>query len=196
MNILSFRNTSLLRHLAVLAASSGLLISAHAVEYTTLVSDKSELSFISKQMGVAVDGKFKRFSGQLSFDPAKPQLAKATLDIDLASIDAGSADANGEVVGKAWFNVRQYPSAQFIASSVKPLGGNRFEISGTMQIKGKTRPVTTQATLRESTGVAQFDGAFVLKRLDFGIGEGMWGDTSVVADEVKIQYKLIARPAR
>jgi hypothetical protein len=32
----------------------------------------------------------------------------------------------------------------------------------------------------------------VLKRLDHGIGEGSWGDPSVVADDVQIQFSLAA----
>ena len=38
-----------------------------------LVAAQSELSFTSKQMGVPVDGKFKRFDALLSFDPKKPE---------------------------------------------------------------------------------------------------------------------------
>ena len=39
--------------------------------------------------------------------------ASAKLDIDLASVDAGSPDANNEVVGKAWFNLKAFPTASF-----------------------------------------------------------------------------------
>jgi polyisoprenoid-binding protein YceI len=102
---------------------------------------KSSLAFSSKQMGVPVPGNFKRFTSQISFDPAKPTAASTTLEIDLASIDAGSKDANDEVVGKQWFNVKAFPTAKFVSTGVKALGGNRYEALGKMTIKGQTRDV-------------------------------------------------------
>jgi polyisoprenoid-binding protein YceI len=48
-------------------------------------------------------------------------------------------------------------------------------------------------TLKEDKGVLSVDGAFTLKRLDFGIGSGLWSDTSVVADEVQIKFHLLLK---
>ena len=42
--------------------------SALAAHAATLQPDKSDLSFTFKQMGVPVDGKFKKFEAQLDFD--------------------------------------------------------------------------------------------------------------------------------
>jgi polyisoprenoid-binding protein YceI len=39
---------------------------------------------------------------------------------------------------------------------------------------------------------ATFDGGFVLKRLDFGIGEGMWADVATVANEVRVNFRIAA----
>jgi polyisoprenoid-binding protein YceI len=121
-------------------------VPAQAVEFNQFQPAKSSLSFVYKQMNVPVDGQFKSFRAKLAFDPAKPTAAKAEFEIDLASIDAGSKDANDEVAGKAWFNTRQFPLAKFVASSVKPLGNNRFEVAGKMSIKGKTLDLATPVT--------------------------------------------------
>ena len=168
--------------------------SAHAVEYTNVIADKSQVAFTSKQMGVPVDGKFGRFSAVLNFDPAKPEAAKAQIELDLASVDAGSKDANDEVVGKGWFNVKEFPKARFVTSSVKPLGSNRFEAKGQMTIKGKTRDMTVPFTYTLNGANAVFEGTLPLQRTQFGIGEGAWADTSVVADEVPIKFRLVASP--
>jgi polyisoprenoid-binding protein YceI len=141
-------------------------------------------------MGVSVDGSFTRFAATLDFDPAKPEAGRATLDIELASIDAGGPDANDEVKGKNWFDVKQHPVARFVSGSVKPLGSNRFEVRGQMSIKGKTREVVAPFTLKPDGAGGLLEGSFTLKRLDYGIGTGAWGDTSVVADEVQIRFKL------
>lgn len=177
---------------ALLALWSGF---AHAVEFNTLRADQSRVDFLYKQMNVPMEGNFKRFSGNLQFDPAQPALAKATIDIPLASIDTGSTDGDEEVAGKLWFNTAQYPVARFVSTSVKPLGSNRFQVTGKMSIKGRTREISTPATFRQQGGNGVFEGSFVLKRADFGIGEGMWADFGTVANEVQIRFRLVATSA-
>lgn len=178
----------------VLTLGAGLALMSSAVQaagsYSRVVPEKSSLAFVSQQMGVAVDGRFTRFSATLDFDLAKPEAGSATLDIELASIDAGGPEANDEVKGKNWFDVKQHPTARFVSSSVKPLGNNRYEVRGQMSIKGKTREVAAPFTLKPDGTGALLEGSFPLKRLEFGVGTGAWGDTSVVADEVQIRFKL------
>ena len=168
---------------------------AQAVQFNTLRVDQSRVDFAYKQMNVPMEGNFKRFSGQLRFEPAKSTLAKAALDINLASIDTGSTEGDEEVAGKLWFNTAQFPVARFVTTSVKSLGNNRFQVSGKMSIKGKTRDVSTPATFRQQGANGVFEGSFVLKRADFGIGEGMWADFGTVANEVQIKFRLVATSA-
>lgn len=171
-----------------LLAASG----AQAVEFSSVQAEKSTLTFVSKQMGVAVDGRFRKFAASLAFDPAKPTQGSARLELDMSSIDAGSKDANDEVVGKAWFNVKAFPTATFVSSSVKALGGDRYEVAGKLTIKGRTQDVTAPFTFRQDGAAGVFDGYFVLKRLDFAIGDGAWSDTSAVANEVQIKFHVVA----
>ena len=168
---------------------------AQAVEFNTLRMDQSRVDFAYKQMNVPMEGNFKRFTGQLQFDPAKPTLAKAAIDIQLASIDTGSTEGDEEVASKLWFNTAQFPVARFVSTLVKPLGSHRFQVSGKMSIKGKTRDVTTPVTFRQQGANGVFEGSFVLKRADFGIGEGMWADYGTVANEVQIKFRLVATSA-
>ncbi|MES2207010.1 MAG: YceI family protein [Pseudomonadota bacterium] len=168
----------------------------YAVEFNQVVTDQSKLTFVSKQMGVGVDGKFGKFSASIAFDPAHLQTAKAQLDIVMSSIDAGSNEANDEVKDKEWFNVKAFPTAKFVSTAIKALDKNRYEIAGNLTIKGKTKPVTatfTMVPLNAQPATARFEGGFVLKRNDFGIGEGNWADPSVVADEVQIKFNLVAK---
>jgi polyisoprenoid-binding protein YceI len=76
-----------------LAFALATAFSVQAAEFTQVQADKSAINFTYKQMGVAVDGKFKRFSSQLTFDPAKPAAAKASFDVELASVDTGARKA-------------------------------------------------------------------------------------------------------
>ncbi|MBI5901482.1 MAG: YceI family protein [Rhodocyclales bacterium] len=165
---------------------------AQAVEFKQFQAAKSSLSFVYKQMNVPVDGQFKNFRARIAFDPAKPTAAKAEFEIDLASIDAGSKDANDEVAGKAWFDTKQFPVAKFVASSVKPLGNNRYEVAGKMSIKGKTQDLATPVTVSQQGDGASFDGSLVLKRADYAIGDGVWADFGTVANEIQIKFHLVA----
>lgn len=168
---------------------------AQAVEFTQYQHGKSSLAFVYKQMNVPVDGQFKSFRAKLAFDPAKPAASKAEFEIDLASIDAGSKDANDEVAGKAWFDTKTFPVARFVATSVKPLGNDRFEVAGKMSIKGKTRDLSTPVTVTQQGSNATFDGSLVLKRADYGIGDGVWADFGTVANEIQIKFRLVASAA-
>lgn len=169
---------------------------ANAVEFASIQADKSSLSFVYRQMNVPIDGHFKKFSTQLSFDPAKPASAKAAFELDLNSIDAGSDEANDEVVGKEWFNTKAFPKASFVSSGIKPLGGNRYEISGKMTIKGRTQNITAPFTFSPQGNTAIVDGAFVLKRADFAIGEGSWADFGTVANEIQIKFHFLANAGK
>ena len=186
------RNSARLIRILGLAAALGLPAFAQAVEYKTVLADKSAINFTFKQMNVGMDGHFKKFSTQLAFDPANAANAKVSLDVDLASIDTGTSDGNTEVAGKPWFNTKAFPTAKFVSSSVKPLGGNRFEVAGQLTIKGKTQPVVAPTTVTVQGDQATFDGSFVIKRADFAIGEGDWADFSVVANEIQVKFKVLA----
>ena len=173
--------------LAVLAAPA-----AHAVEYTTVLPKQSSIGFEFRQMGVPVKGGFKRFTTQMQFDPAKLEAARASIEIDLASIDAGSPEADDESAGKLWFNRSMYPKATFVSKEVRALGNNRFELRGTLTLKGKPRDMVIPVNYAPGSHASTFDGSFVLKRLDFGIGEGMWADVATVANEVQVRFRIAA----
>ncbi|HSD61313.1 MAG TPA: YceI family protein [Burkholderiales bacterium] len=178
--------------LALLAASGA----AHAVEYATVLPDKSEIRFVSKQMNVPVEGRFRKFDAQLSFDPAKPEAGSTRITLDLAGIDAGSDDANAEVRTKGWFDIRNFPTATFVSTSVKPLGPNRYEVAGKLSIKGRSRDVTAPVSFRQDGANAVLEGSFVVKRLQFAIGEGAWSDVDTVADDVQVRFRMTAAPAK
>lgn len=169
--------------------------SIQAAEYNRVLPERSEVGFAYRQMGVSVDGRFGRFRAQIVFDPARPGSSHTQIDIDPASIDAGSAEANEEVKGKNWFDVARFPVARFVSSSVKPIGDNRYEIAGRMTIKGITRELSVPARFARQGDGGRFEGEFVLKRLDYRIGEGIWSDTDTVADEIRVRFRIAVAAA-
>jgi polyisoprenoid-binding protein YceI len=178
---------------ALLALALGLLPLAVAAQQK-IIAGQSAIRFVSRQMNVPVEGSFKRFDATVAFDPRKPEATKAEFEVDLASIDLGNAEGEGEARKKAWLDVQGFPKARFVASSVKALGGNRYEAAGTLSIKGASQNIVAPFTLTESGGVRIVEGQFPLKRLQYKIGEGAWSDTDTVADEVLVKFKF-ALPA-
>jgi polyisoprenoid-binding protein YceI len=166
-----------------------------AAQYDRILPAQSQLSFVSRQMGVPVQGEFRRFNAVIAFDPTRPETAQATLEVDLASFDMGSREVYDEVVSRNWFDVRQFPTARFVSTGLRHLGGERYEVRGQLTLKGRTREVTAPFTYRPQGRNAVLEGAFPLRRLDYGIGTGPWGDTSIVADEVQVRFRFLAAEA-
>ncbi|HUX31961.1 MAG TPA: YceI family protein [Thiobacillus sp.] len=173
--------------LAALAAPA-----ANAVEYQTVLPKQSTIHFEFRQTGWPIKGGFKRFTTQMAFDPARPEAVHVQIDIDLASIDTGLSRADEESGDKLWFNRNTHPKATFVSSQVRALGNNRYEMRGTLTLKGKSRDMVVPLTFTPGNNAAIFDGAFVLRRLDFGIGEGRWSDITIVANEVQVRFRIAA----
>jgi polyisoprenoid-binding protein YceI len=173
---------------------ASLLAVALAASAAPLKTDlvHSSVAAVFKQMNVPVEAKFKKFSAQLDYDPAKPEASKALVDIDTASLDLGEAEMNAEVAKKDWFNSAQFPKASFVSSSIKPAGPGKLNVSGKLAIKGKSVDVSFPLTVKAEGGKQVFEGALPIKRLAFNIGEGEWKDTSMVADEVVIKFRVTA----
>lgn len=155
-------------------------------EAATLQPDKSDLSFTFKQMGVPVDGKFKKFDAQLDFDPKKPEAGKIAFTVDLGSVSLGDASFDAELAKAPWFDTKRNGKATFVSSGIKATGAGKYDVAGKLTIKGAVRDVVVPITL--ANGVAA--GSVPIKRLDFKIGDGEWTDTSVVANDVTVKFKL------
>lgn len=182
----------LMSPVAVLALILAYGSSAQAVEYKDVNRTASQISFTYKQLGQRVYGTFSEFEGTLTFDTQKPEAGHTLLKIQLASIDAGSPDANDELQRASWFDTATFPVGVYESTGVKTLGDNRYTISGNLTIKGTTRPVDVDVVLKEQSGIGVFDGEFVLKRGDFKIGEGEWAGNSVVSNDINIKFKMVA----
>ena len=154
---------------------------------------KSSVTATFKQMGVPVEAKFKQFSAQIDYDAAKPAASKATVEIQTASLDLGDAEYNKEVAKKEWFNTAQFPKASFVSSSIAPAGAGKLTVSGKLTIKGRSAVVSFPLSVKSEGGRQVFEGQLPIKRLAFNIGEGEWKDTSMVADEVVIKFRVTAQ---
>jgi polyisoprenoid-binding protein YceI len=86
--------------------------------------------------------------------------------------------------------VVKFPQALFQSTSIKSAGAGKLEVAGKLTIKGNVRDVVVPVALTQAAGTTTAAGSFVIKRLDFKIGEGDWADTSMVANDVTVKFKL------
>lgn len=177
---------------SVALALSAVAMPAHAQQ--KLVPAQSNLAFVIKQMGVPVEGQFKAFEAQVAFDPAKLATSRIAFSVDTGSATMGSKEADAEMPKPVWFSAVRFPKASFESSAIKALGGGKFEVAGKLTIKGSSRDVVVPVTLAQTgTGAAlatTATGTLTIPRLAFKVGENEWADTSMVADEVQVKFKL------
>jgi polyisoprenoid-binding protein YceI len=179
------------RPLAFLALALALAVArVDAVEPAKLVPAQSEITFQLKQSGVPLEGRFKRFDAQLTLDPKAPQTGSVTVTIDTSSATVGSAESDAELPGALWFDARKYPRAVFQSSAIAGAGGGRFEAKGKFELKGTARELVVPVTIVQSGPLSTATGELTLKRLDYKIGEKEWADLSLVANDVRVRFKL------
>lgn len=150
----------------------------------------SRIEFTSKQMGVPINGSFKKFDADIQFDPKTASNSHASITIYLDSIDAGSDEATVEIKRKSWFDTNKYPKAEFASTSLAQAGQDKYTLKGKMTIKGRTHDISAPFIVKREKENLVFEGMFTLNRLDYGIGEGAWSDTDTVANEVVVSFRF------
>jgi polyisoprenoid-binding protein YceI len=157
--------------------------------------DKSEIRFVSKQLGAAVEGRFRKWKANVDFRPKDLAQSRAEFEIELASIDLASEETETEIRRPVWFDTAKFPVARFTSSAVKDLGADRYEISGRLSLKGTTKDVVIPVVLKkDAAGNSVAQGQFTLNRLDYRIGDGPWADGNTVANEVAVRIRMVLPP--
>ena len=159
--------------------------------------DKSEIRFVSRQMGVNVEGTFRRWKANIVFMPGDLAHSRADFDIELASIDLASDEAETEVKRASWFDTAKFPVARFVSSTIRDLGGGKYEVAGKLTLKGITRDAVVPIALgKDASGNSVAEGSFTVKRLDYRIGDADWADPDTVANEVIVRIRMVLPPVK
>jgi polyisoprenoid-binding protein YceI len=101
---------------------------------------------------------FPKYGGKLLFDAAAPANSKVEVTIDSRSAEVRdtwlSEKDQKKVRDEALNNMlaaSQYPEMRFASTKVTPAGGNRFEVEGTLTIRGIGKPVRLDVTFDPAT---------------------------------------------
>jgi polyisoprenoid-binding protein YceI len=129
----------------------------------------------------------RRFTGTISWDPARPEATRVQVEVEAASLDADEpglrrrlsmsdmsegtrADVQRTMVGARQLDVASHPKIAFRSTAVEPQGEGRLLVRGELTLHGVTRPVSLPVTVDElSSGAVRGRGTLRLKQSDFGI---------------------------
>lgn len=151
---------------------------------------RSELAFVTRQMGVPIEGRFERWDALLAFDPRKPEAGSLLLRIDVGSVRFAAPEVAAEAQRGVWFDAARFPHASFQSTSIRALGAGRYEIAGRLSLKGQTRELVLPVDLVQAGGAGMASGGFTIDRMAFRVGDAEWADPGMVAHEVRVRFKI------
>ena len=154
--------------------------------------EKSQVSIEGKQMGAFTRAEFKKIQGDINLNLAALNQAKIKMEVETTSINFPSPLVTDEIKKPEWLNVLLFPKAFFESTQITKKSDTELDIQGLLTIKDVKKVIRFPAQFSVKGQKIKLTGEFDFKRLDFGIGKGEWGDTSIVADPVKVRFDILA----
>ncbi len=186
------------RKLFAVAALSLLAALPASAETYTIDAGHSEVGFKIRHLVSNVRGRFNNFSGTINMDPKNIQASSVELRIKADSIDTNQADRDKHLRAEDFFFVEKYPEITFKSDSVKPAGKDKYNVTGTLTLRGVSKkvtlPVTFTGEVKDPWGntKAGFETATTLNRKDYGIVWNKAVDNGgvILGDDVQIEINL------
>jgi polyisoprenoid-binding protein YceI len=173
----------------VVAAIVSTALSASAADYVfDIKGQHASIGFRVKHLGYSwLTGRFDKFDGTFSYDPANPAASKVSVEIDTASISSNHAERDKHLRGPDYLDSEAYPKATFVSTEVIPEGDNKAKIKGNFTLRGVTKEVVLDME-RMGGGPAPwggqrmgFTGTAKLTIADFGFKKQL-GPASTTAE--------------
>jgi polyisoprenoid-binding protein YceI len=158
---------------------------------------------VKHMMFTTVRGRFKTFTGSVHINERNPDQSRVEVTIDAASIDTGVPDRDAHLRSADFLDVEHHPRIVFRSTRVDGAHkkeGDRFKVAGELEIRGKSMPVTLDATF-EGLGMdpwgkqrAGFAARTEIDRREWGLRWNQALETGgvLVANSVKIEIEAQA----
>ena len=164
-----------------------------AAEWST-VRSSSSVTFVATQEGSQFQGLFETFSAEVDFDTANPNSGQIIGIVEPASVNSGDAERDATLLDRDWFDPNNYPESKFESEQIEEMEDGNYRAHAQLTLRGITNPVVMDFTFEssETSGInrGNLSGTVKINRLDFGVGQGFWADTSWVANEVNVRVNL------
>jgi polyisoprenoid-binding protein YceI len=187
------RRFNLVRHFSALMMLICASVASAALAVYRVDAAKSTLEFSFVQAGAQNKGRFPKYAVTFNFDNDNLAASRLDVTVDVAALDTGDQERDDTLRDTDLFNVAKFPQAHFAATQITKTAA-AYEAVGTFALRGVTRPLSVQFTLRGATEQGQrvlyMVGKTLIKRLDFGVGQGDWKSTEWVGADVPISFNL------
>lgn len=164
---------------AALALGTALFTAGQVMAADYKIDKEGQHAFIDwkvSHLGYSfIHGTFKDWDGTFSWDSAKPQDSKISVDVKTASLWSNHAERDKHIASKDFLDVSKFADAKFVSTAVKPTGDKTADVTGDLTFHGVTKPVTFKATFngegKDPWGGerAGFNATTTLDLKDFGI---------------------------
>jgi len=106
----------------------------------------ASINFSIKHLGYSVlTGRFDTFSGEFSYDPAKPEASTVNVTIDTGSVNSNHAERDKHLRSPDFLNVEKFPKATFVSKKiVLDDDKDEFDIFGDLTLNGVTKSITIE----------------------------------------------------
>jgi polyisoprenoid-binding protein YceI len=134
--------------LVALAVSGVAMMSLPSLAADYVIDTKgahASINFAVKHLGYSVlTGRFDTFSGDFSYDPAKPETSSINVTIDTNSVNSNHAERDKHLRSADFLNVEKFPKATFVSTKVVVDAANKeaFDLVGDLTLNGVTKSVT------------------------------------------------------
>ncbi len=186
-----------------LAQACLLLSLQSALAQAWTVEDGSQIRFTALQQGSPVEGRFDRFTSDITFNPKDLARSLVDVEIDTTSITTGHKDRDTALRSSAFFDVQRWPMARFRSLKLSHGQGDAYEAKGELTIRDVTKHVVLPFTLtigadpgKPDQLLAKAKGELTISRLDYGVGQGDWASTKTVGEPVVIDIDIRASRPR
>jgi polyisoprenoid-binding protein YceI len=168
---------------------------AFAAAQWSMQPKESKLTFVGVQAGAQFEGSFDKFTADISFDPKDLAHSRFDVKIDTASVNTQDGERDDTIKSTDLFDVKRFPSARYVADKFTAAGANKYSATGKLTLRDVTKDVPIEFTFDSKDGGAWLKGTAKIKRLDFGVGQGEWKDTSTVGNDVQVRFALRLKSA-
>jgi polyisoprenoid-binding protein YceI len=162
--------------------------------------EHTSVTFTVRHLLTKVKGRFDRFEGRITLDPAHLEQAKVEGTIDVASINTNVEERDKDLRSARFFEVEKFPKISFTSTKISDINPDKKggKLHGKLTMHGVERPVVLDVSyLGEAKDPwgnlrAGFTAATMIHRKDFGL---TWNETLetggvLVGDEIKIEIDV------
>jgi polyisoprenoid-binding protein YceI len=179
--------------LSLTVLSAAFAADAPAAGHYVLDAAKSSLQFTFVQAGAQNTGRFKRFTVSFDPPPAGSTAGRLEVTVDVGTLDTGDSDRDDTLRDTDLFDVARFPQARFSAAQITRTASG-YEAAGKLTIRGVTRDARIPFAFREAsengTAAGYMTGKTVVRRLDYGVGQGDWKATDQAGNDITVSWSL------